>query len=352
MKEQFDQLMRQAASLPYGATKVALLEQAVRLADTHQDVKRGFEGRLELTRAANFSGKTEKAILAFGWCLAQYDKQPEAYDSRTVMWMYKWIVGSLDDFPEISREQIEAMLEDLRKRYAELGYSQRVYHKIKHAMARDEGDLEAAEREYELWQNEGRDEISDCLACERNGQVSYYLDEKNEFAEAYRLARPILDGQMRCRYVPHNTYASFLLPLLREGRAAEAAEFHERGYRLIHNESGHLWSKAKHLTYLAVVNPKRAMALLEKHLPEALDSYVPGAKFSLFLAASVLFTQLSEQEKQLLHLPAHVTEAWINAELRELARRFDSRNGTDSFSRRIGRRHAEVAELINHMRRS
>jgi len=344
MVEQFDALMERAESLPYGDTKVSLLEEAVRLADTYQDTERGYYARMKLTDAAIHSGKAEKAFLTFGWCLAQYDKDPMKYDSHMLLWHYKWIAGHLDLFPEISSEQIETMLEDLKKRYAEMGYSNRVYHQIKYTIAWRRGYFEMAEQEFARWMEESRDSISDCAACELNQQVSYLL-EKGQVAEALQTARPIFDGQLSCHSVPHSTYAFFLLPLLEEGRWEEAASFHEKGYRLIDNKQDFLLYHAEHLKYLTIVDPDRAMSGLEKSLPEALASREPYTRFVYFLSAALLLSELDERARDVLRIPDYVTKEWLLDQIHELAAQFDQRNGNSHFSERIQNERKQIADL-------
>lgn len=349
MKRQFDALMEQAQALPYGEAKIALLEEAMRLADTYRYSELSFVARMELTEATVHIGRVDKAFTAFGWCLAQYDKQPEAYDSHTLMWQYKWIVEKLDKFPTISLGQIEAMLEDLKRRYTELGFSQRFYHQAKHVMARRRGDWPTADQEYRRWMKEPRDSISDCAACELDLQLEYLL-ARDQFKEAYHRARPIFQGQLGCQSVPHSTLANFLLPMLKEGRLEEATHLHERGYRLIQNQLGYLPQHAKHLKYLTLVDRARAISCLEKSLPEALATHEPDAQFEYLLAALILFTTLSEREKQVLHIPPHVTEPWLKEQVQELARQFDERNQTSYYGERIREERWEMAMLGGRLR--
>ena len=78
-RSQVDELYEQAYGLPDGPSKLALLEEAIRLADTHQDAALGDEIRADLVRAATFSGYPEKALVAFSWRLAQADRDPDNF---------------------------------------------------------------------------------------------------------------------------------------------------------------------------------------------------------------------------------------------------------------------------------
>src|SRR6266540_2526844 len=91
---QVDELLYEAAGLEDGPSKIALLEEAVRLADTHGDGYRGYEVRQQLIHTATFGGYPEKALVAFTWCLAQCDREREGRLDYTMMWKYKWEASS------------------------------------------------------------------------------------------------------------------------------------------------------------------------------------------------------------------------------------------------------------------
>ena len=117
------ELLAQADELSDGLAKLMLLEEAVRLADTHQDLKKGFAGREALIHTATFGGFPEKALVAFSWCLAQSDRDPQTFPDQRILWKYKWIMDSIAGFPQVSREQITKMMEDMRGRYLRSGRS-------------------------------------------------------------------------------------------------------------------------------------------------------------------------------------------------------------------------------------
>src|SRR5262245_26585811 len=112
-------LYEQAQELPYGPAKIALLEEAVRLADAVEEVDAGFGLRMELTQAATFGGRHDVSIVAYAWCLAQADRNPDRYLDHQLLWQYKWVVDHAYEFPDISLGKIYELLEDLRRRFRE-----------------------------------------------------------------------------------------------------------------------------------------------------------------------------------------------------------------------------------------
>src|SRR5918993_2726942 len=110
---QVDRLLGQADALPYGPTRVELCEEAVRIADLHNDTPLGYRARRELVDAASFGGRPDLLIVAFTWCLAAHDRGDVTDESEMdLLWRMKWVVGALPKFPEIELATIHEMLDD------------------------------------------------------------------------------------------------------------------------------------------------------------------------------------------------------------------------------------------------
>ncbi|HTU17501.1 MAG TPA: hypothetical protein VMG10_05505 [Gemmataceae bacterium] len=347
---QVEELLDQAASLPDGPSKVALLEEAVRLADVHQDVILGDTVRAKLIEAATFSGYPEKALVAFSWRLGQCDRNPTQFPESKLLWQYKWIASKLDNFPQISRQQIEDAFDDMTRRYQRAGAKLRPIFEIRWDMALAMGEPDQARKYYRLWEKAPRDSHTDCLACEQQGRVYFHV-EMGKNVKALELAEQILRGRMRCRTIPHRTYAQVLMPLLKLRQVEKAVEYHRKGYRLIRNNLTFLYTTSAHLTFLVLTdNLLRALKMFEDHLGWALNSKDPYACWRFYLAAHLLMSRLAEsgQTTFKLRLPKtapcyqegsryEVSDlaSWIHKTCLDLATRFDARNGNDSFVRRL-----------------
>lgn len=347
---QVEELRDQTYVLPDGPAKLALLEEAVRLADTHQDVALGDEVRDDLIRTATFSGYPEKALVAFSWRLAQADRDPERFPDRRLLWQYKWIAARLKNFPQISREQIDDAFNDMAQRCQRAGYGLRCIHDLRGDTAMFLCEPEEAQRHYRTWEKTPRDANSDCLACEQNHRVFYHLFlGKKE--KALQLAEPILRGAMRCAEIPHITYANVLLPLLQLGQVEQAAEYHHKGYRLIATNRNFLAQIGDHLLFLALTdNLLRGIHLFEKHVSWALEVNDQRERWLFFLGARFLLSRVVESGTTSLKLrlpkalPCYQEEgryesailaSWLDETCRDLAARFDERNGNDGFRRRL-----------------
>jgi len=361
-RAQYDDLLRRARRLRHGKSQVDLLEEAVRLADLHHDDDRGFSARIELTSDATFSGFPEKALVAFGWCRAKCEKDPERFAERRLAWNNKLILHNLMTFPQITRAQIDDALADMEKRWQRCGLSMRPYHMFRAIYALELGRPDLHEH-YAKWWKAKRDSMADCQACELDSRIMF-LVEWRDYEEAIREAAPIVNGRMSCAEVPHRTLARLLLPALRLGMHDEAAEFQRRGERLIEANLQLLQHAGSHVTYLVLTkNPTHALEMFERHVPNALESFDKQQRFRFHLGARVLFRSLLRAKVE--HVKLRVPEAfpiepetresdsfsvarvseWIDGQCLDLATRFDRRNGTDACTREIAAHDGYVDEL-------
>jgi hypothetical protein len=349
-ESQIDELVDQADDLEDSLPKLAILEEAVRIADAHQDVDLGFIIRKDLVRTATFCGCAEKSLVHFSWRLAQCDRDPERYDEMGLLWEYKWVANALPRFPQITQRQMVEMLDDMEERYRRLGVGLRPIHHQRRVIAMEAGEVEEAKKELQLWQKTPGDIKDDCAACVQNQLVEYFLFV-GEPERAMTAAVPILAGKLRCAEIPHATLSLVVLPLLRMGRPDEAMAQHRKGYQLVSGNREFLDEVSRHLTFLVVTdNLDRAVKLLEKHLPWALDVLALSRQFTFFLASLLLTERLIDVGTTSLHLrlprtfdayqesgtyDVAVLAAWFDEACRELAVRFNERNGNDYFTRRI-----------------
>ncbi|MFM9279768.1 hypothetical protein [Paenibacillus jiagnxiensis] len=343
MNMDFDDLMFEAYDLPGGRAKIELLEEAVKLADSTGNVEQGFEARFELVEAATFNGYPKKALVNFSWLLGQFDKDPDSYDGYNLLWSYKWIIDKIACFPEISRTQIDGLLEDMKKRYREHGYNDRTYYYYRMTLALQYGELEEAGRFFREIQAMDRDEMSDCAACEQDQFVKYYVLAGDD-QRAIETAEPILSDRMSCAEVPHVTYPQVLLPLYRQGRLQEAEKYQRQGYRLIKGERDFVLQISQHIAYLTKTDPVKGLELFELHAPLALDHENPHDRMMFNAHASTLFKRLAAEPMNFeVRLPADFPYADESTDVERLSERFRDMAVTAArqFDERNGNRHYE-----------
>ncbi|CAM4035549.1 hypothetical protein [Saccharibacillus endophyticus] len=300
---EFEDLMTEAYGLPNGAAKMALLERAAELADLAGNIEAGYEAREEIVEVGSFGGFPLKAIVAYSWQLGQYDRNPEAYEAHTLHWNYKWVIDDVPSFPDVPAQQIESLLEDLRRRYREYGVSDRTYWYYRFRISMYMGDLDKAGEYLNEFRKLKRDAMSDCSACELDEQVRYLLLTGQDEA-AVKKAQPIVKGRQRCAHVPHATLPFLLLPLHRLGRTEEADKLQPESYKLIRDNLTFVHEFGEHIGYLSIVDPQKALPLLERHLPQVEGHEDPLNRMMFYWNAAALLQKLIRTgETFVLNLP-------------------------------------------------
>ncbi|HEY9282663.1 MAG TPA: hypothetical protein VIP46_04325 [Pyrinomonadaceae bacterium] len=351
-RETVERLLAEALeSIKDGPEKIAVLEEAVRHADAAGDLKLQYAAREDLVEAAYFGGAPDKAVVAYTWCLAQFDRHPGEFDEWRLLWRYKWMVNVIPDFPQIPREQIHGMIEDMERRFRRGGYGLRSVHQYRYRVARFMGERDEAIRQYRRSQAESPDDVSDCQACRIDEQSSFHVYTGDD-ARALEIAQSLVSFRHFCRTVPERTFARLLLPLLRLRRAEEAADFHRRGYRLSEVRShGSIEYVSDHVVYLALSgDPLGAARMAAKHYRWSEENHNPHERFIFYRAAWLALDLLAGRgltevalrlpptfplcEESCLYETARLRD-WFSARALEIARRFDARNGNDHFTREL-----------------
>ncbi|ADO69963.1 hypothetical protein [Stigmatella aurantiaca] len=351
-RTQVEQLQARAARQRPGEAKVMTLEEAARMAEVHGDLALAFQVRDELIDAATFGGYPDKALVAFAWCRAQQKKNPDRFDAHPLLWKQKWVVGRLDEFPHISRKKIQEALADIEETFARVDAGKRAVLKLRYQTARDMGDEAEAEAYWAQWVVAPRDHLTDCPACDLDDEIDYHID-RGEYRLAHQKAAPILLGRSGCAEIPHLTYGSLLYPLFKLGEVEEALRYHQIGYSLIHRNRDFLATVGEHIEFLVLThNLAQGLALFERHLGWALDHASHRDRFTFLAAAGFLLSRLRDEDRETvsLRLPkafalhqaqgsyeTHALHGWVEAQARDIAARFDARNGTPRFQKLLER---------------
>lgn len=341
------ELLDRALFLEDGDEKIMMLEEAVRIADTGHDIKLQYRAREEFIEAAFWGGEADKALVAYSWCLAQFDRNPEQFEAWHLLWRYKWVINVIIDFPQIPKEQIYQMLDDMERRYLEAGYGLRVVTYYRYRTEKFFGFKEKALKHFQRAQTMTRDLLSDCAACETDEQVSYQI-YCGAHDVALRIAEPLIDGRKTCRSVPQRTFANLMIPMVKLGRWEEGYDFHLRGYGMIAGKLNLLAYLSEHLLFTGLYGDfEKGTEILAKHFPWSYKNTNVHDRY-LFYRAAWVFLELmmdSGRETVTLRLPesfplkneSNVYQTiqlkdWFEGRTREIAARFDKRNGSDHFA--------------------
>jgi len=343
-RTQARRLRRQAERLPDGLAKVSLLEEAIQFADQVNDLDLGYALRFELMSAA-FDDRPDTMLVAFAWCLAQYDRHPDRFDRDDVLWKYTFVLTQAAGFPEIERCRLEQLLADMERRHRAAGLGLHQVHYWRRNLLMDLRDLTTARvahtvfrRSRPNWWSHPHDHIA-------HYNLMYYSFQ-GQWRDAWRAGQSILATQPASEQLPY-TLAEILFPLVRLRKIDEARQYQKRGYRLIARASHYVTSQAHHLRF-AVLTGDLALAkrLVERHLAGALRYVLLDERFA-FLQAARLWTACLRRrgtDRLKVRLPpgAPAPDAqgrcdvdqlghWLADQAQDIAWRFDARNGNDWY---------------------
>lgn len=349
--EELIQALDEATDLPDGDGKIAELERIAAHADAAGQTRIGFDTRMALIDTYNNHTERWRMLPAFGWCLRTFDEHPELFegwDAELLRWYHKWAVATLRSTPQVGLAQTQAALDDLERRFTRDGQSLQAVYNLRCRIADHVGDQEQARQWLDRWRTAPRDVNSDCAGCDPSRQAELLADW-GEWEQAIAVAEPVLSGALGCTEQPEKALVAVIMPYLRLGRYAEAAQAHVRAYRRHRHERDAFPYLADHLRFCALTgHHERGLAILTEHL-EWFDRPYDDASAMEFAAAGALICRLAGTAglgDRTVHRPEHgqrpaaeLTVEELGTLLAEaateLAGRFDARNGTDHQSRRM-----------------
>ncbi|MCD7900486.1 MAG: hypothetical protein LUH22_11600 [Bacteroides sp.] len=332
--------------------KIQLLNQAAAIADYNDDIEWGYDVRMQLIHECYFSTSDDELVTNFSWILNTYDQHPNLFDENDFLWEYKWILGAMYNNPDVSMEQIKAILEDFKTRLVRNGHGLRAYYDRLYTEALSIKNMKKAKEYLDLRNVQPQDDVDNCPACTLDNELDYYLETGN-FDEAYNRAQPLLNKQIyvsTCSQVPARTFCTLIYYAEKAGKHELAAELFEKGEGDIEQEkeNQNLTSYGGMLVcYLANKDKVKMRKYLERYLPYTLkaDGF-SKYDFNAFLAEA--FGRLQDEKTISLDLPEEfelyspdgvynvkTLQEHFYQKAYELAETFDKRNQTTTYVDRI-----------------
>jgi hypothetical protein len=351
--KQVAELLSKADTAPDGTTKVALIEEAVRIADVNNDVDLGYRARKQLLSACLHAGQFQTLMAAFAWCKAQVDRDPQRFGEHDLLLEYKWAAGELVGYPEFTRAQILELEEDMKRRYLEAGASMCTIYDLRCGNAAEMGDQTVAVKAYEAWVRARRDSFDRSEMYDICFRINYqrFLRRDQQMVD---LASPFLTGALSHEHYRSWIYSLLLVPLVRLGRPRDAVSLHHKSYRFVSRIfARYINCILQHLFFLTLTdNLSPARRLLQRFFPMVFvnGNGDPSDHFRFFRASLYFLQRFEEQGRKQIKLilpnscpvyddadmyPVRIVSEWVRGELNNLAKRFDKRNGNNYFSRQI-----------------
>jgi hypothetical protein len=333
-------IQRDRASSPND--KIALLKQAINLADTYNDLEWGFELRLDLIRDEKETSRCGESLPAFTWILDTYDKNPGLFDEGDFLWEYKWMLGSVRRNSSISMEQIDSIAEDFKNRLLRNGYSLRPYYTTKVHTAFFLGNLEDARKYIDIRNKEVRDGMANCRACELDDDVELELLLGN-FDKALALGNKMLTKKLTCTHMPFSCYCNCVKHFRKAGDMDKAYEYFLKAEADLAELSdiSQIAEIGIMTGFLSDYDREKAWIFFEQYAHWNLDS----EDYLDFIFSINVLSLLSEEETRVLNVNPSLS--WYREDntydikeiynyyynkAKDLAERFDQRNGSGYFS--------------------
>jgi tetratricopeptide (TPR) repeat protein len=364
--------IERADALPHGRERTARLEELAGRVDAAGDLALGTAVRLSLVQACLNGGEHQRVPELLDWLLARYDEGHPwfgPWERHGVLFSFTAATVGLLQHPDVPLDRLQATTALMADRYAAAGESPAPVLRARFLLAQQLHGPAAAQVEFERWLATPRSELSECAECERAEQVRQ-LAATGRHEEAVALARPVLDAPApppdaapagpdgaQCEASPVSLIAAVLESLLVTGMSERAAREHVRAVRLIPEVPAdaaprHI-GRADHLLVCARAGRlQRGLDLIEYWLPWYSQAAPPSTRLQFAAAAARLMRGLAEAGYGGLAVtppepydgsagpaldPTTVDElgARLAREARDLAARFDARNGTGQVGDRL-----------------
>ena len=331
------------------------------MADMAGDDQLAIDARLALAEARYRSNEEWRALGPFIWLLSRLDKRPDLFDSgrlRRMGWSYERAVPVAADNPAVSTGQLRELETGLKKFARFMGGSMHAVHgSLLHA-AIMLGLEEEAAAEFDAWRSTTAHDGAE--PGERDTvRAIEWASIHQDWEAAVAAAEPVLsrgsegfDGEEQ----PGLVHGEALLPLLASGRSQTAWEAHVHAYRALRSDPRVIGRLGKHLEYLALSGrAARGLRLMRGYVGRADEAQSTRALMDL-LAGAVLVLRESENdgrgEEPLdagipsastwcpgpdigpgmpLRTARELMEDWV----RQIAARYDARNGNTAVSTRL-----------------
>lgn len=369
IQEEIKDLLEKAEWAPkYSVEKSDILHRALKLAESCNDETNLLKIRQEYVECLVFQGRHEQAFPHFGLNLARLDRGDETlgwYGRISILWSYKWFMGAMTDFTNLSRAQIFHALEDMERRFlAENVSNQRAIYDYKRRIHFAMGDLEEASHYDQLHQESKGARLffglEDCAACVANIEVKH-LFWRGQFSDALSHAQPILDGTLKCESIPRSTYPAIILCYSLLGKNSEADDLFKKSLKLLKKENHELQNFGLLICYAARSNKfRQGITLFQNQVKASLESMNKHDLYHFYQAVNMLFEHIKGSGKKnvKLQIPEndHLYSSddnynlddlirFYSGQIRAIANAFDTRNGNDHYSNRLNTLYNRIRSL-------
>lgn len=349
-----DALRKDYQRLPYGPIRAAANREAVEEADRSERpdsriYRIAMRGDLAWALAVGDDPAAALPVCAEFFALSEEypDSLPSGNEVIGVAHIAAYLTQSL---PQIPLDQCRALLEQFREMVRRYGLGERVWQMLACYFCMETGDRAGAREHYNTYLHTRRDSYSDCATCEAGNAAEFLLwDGRRD--EAERVLRPVLEGQLVCEDQPQGILTMLIHDDLDHGDVKAAGEKARWLARISCRNRSDLDHVGAILRCRAYTGPEQSIPLLEQGVRWSAGMWDQRTLFYFYLGAWVFCTKLAEVRRHAaLDLPetfsfcqqtgpydCGVLAGWFHREATDIGERFDRRNGSKSFARKLER---------------
>lgn len=342
--DDLDTLWDEAEELPEGPAKLTLQEEVIRRADAANDVDAAFRFRVDLMGTALNVGRGDVMGVAFSWCVAKYDEDPDRFGSDfDLLWRYRWVISELCEYHYIPLAHLDALVADMRARYERAGVSLRAFHLLRLNVAHQLWGPAVAAECHRAWRQAPTDAYADDRLTERVFDMTYD-DDCGRPAGVIAKGRRLLKSPGLSEFHAAKVRTRMLVPLTLAGEAEEATAYQRASVRRICQTPRFSYDRGEHIKFLALTGDlTAAVKLVEDFLPLAADWIDPWGQFRFYGAAAFLFRRVAAAGRRVRRLrvppttspvgrpdttaPAELAD-WFGGKAGALADLFEARSPT------------------------
>ncbi|MVX35507.1 hypothetical protein [Myroides sp. LoEW2-1] len=318
---------------------MALIKQAIQIADKHQDLEWGVDLRYDLIHEERATSSCSESISAFAWILNVCDQYPDQFDEADFMLEYQWMLCSAYSNSSLSKEQVMTIGDDLYRRLDRNNLSKRGYYFTMAEYAHNLGDYEMSES----YINKGMLEPYD----EENTEASEYdyriehLCLMQRFDEAVAVMDQMEIKKLSAFALPFETYCAMAYTMARakDERAIVYLNKAKESYEKLREvNSSMLYSMVRYTYAMFLLGDSYYLTMYEKIAEWEIGAeddllfmlsrhvavmFYDGGEQRLALSSKLAFYQSSD-----IYDLKHVS-TYYEAIAKDLGEKFDQRNGSD-----------------------
>lgn len=358
IQEELYGLFEHYEALPHGSGRIASMHEAVKQADEWDDTYWRLKNRYELAVEQYRYDDKSKALPLIAEYVAIFEKKyfdTGESSTRRQLDEYLYLLDmALDIFgtlPQLPLEQCRQMQKQYWNVLQRFGYGKADYYDRQYFQLRYEDRMEEAEEVFKLWEQERQGnapQVTTCEGCIKSICLRHKLHQGNR-DEALKLARPLMDGTIRCGYEPWRSFRLFMNNSRSRGDLGGMKYYgRQLTRRLGWDENADGLSL---LSYYALFDIPRGLKTVETSMDQIFHRWNQCARWRGFMEAWLFFSQaahtyetvsLAMSEAFPLYRAdgQYCTAAlaqWFHESALEIAKKFDERNHSSYYQNKMQR---------------